>query len=321
MTNVWCVRAEYGRYANQFLNGEYAGIGWIRNQDLSSITDREELRKLYRANDPEDSAGRVGANVGQIHRFLVEMQAEDYIVVPDIDRSKLYYGRIQSVPFYEPAPTDGCPFPHRRRVSWEPHPLNRKELSMPLQYALRAQMTVFAIKHREDFLIAIGAADPAQQPAALRYNAYEVVLEHILALDSQEFETLIGQLLTAIGFDDPEVTPPTGDGGVDVTGDLNVSGLATIKIFVQVKRYSLGARVTANTVKQLRASIPQTGQGAFITTADYQKSAFDIASEPGFPPIGLINGNQLVDLLVEHWSSIDPEFREQLGLKPGLVQA
>jgi len=35
----------------------------------------------------------------------------------------------------------------------------------------------------------------------------------------------------------------------------------------------------------------------------------------------LINGRQLVDLLIEHWSDIPPEFRERLGLKPGLVRA
>jgi hypothetical protein len=31
-------------------------------------------------------------------------------------------------------------------------------------------------------------------------------------------------------------------------------------------------------------------------------------------------GRQRVDLLVEHWSDIPPEFRERLGLKPGLVR-
>ena len=40
----------------------------------------------------------------------------------------------------------------------------------------------------------------------------------------------------------------------------------------------------------------------------------------GFPRIGLINGRQLVDLLVEHWGDIPPEFQERLGLKPGLVR-
>jgi hypothetical protein len=37
--------------------------------------------------------------------------------------------------------------------------------------------------------------------------------------------------------------------------------------------------------------------------------------------IGLVNGYQLVDLLVEHWSDIPEEFKNRLGLKPGLVRS
>jgi restriction system protein len=74
-------------------------------------------------------------------------------------------------------------------------------------------------------------------------------------------------------------------------------------------------------VRELRQAIPFGGQGAFITTADFQKNAHDIALEANFPRIGLVNGRQLVDLLVEHWAAIPPEFRERLGLRPGLVPA
>ena len=90
--------------------------------------------------------------------------------------------------------------------------------------------------------------------------------------------------------------------------------------FVQAKRYKLGSKISANTVKHLRSSIPSQGQGAFITTADFQASAAEIALEPGFPRIGLINGRQLVDLLIEHWNDIPSEFQERLGLQPGLVK-
>ena len=81
-----------------------------------------------------------------------------------------------------------------------------------------------------------------------------------------------------------------------------------------------GAKVSANVVKQLRQAIPFDRQGAFITTAGFQNATADVALEPGFPRIGLINGRQLVDLLVEHWNDIPREFQERLGLKPGLVR-
>jgi restriction system protein len=44
-----------------------------------------------------------------------------------------------------------------------------------------------------------------------------------------------------------------------------------------------------------------------------------VALDPNIPRIGLINGRQLDDHLVEHWNDIPKEFQERLRLKPGLV--
>lgn len=90
-------------------------------------------------------------------------------------------------------------------------------------------------------------------------------------------------------------------------------------MFVQAKRYKLGTKIRATIVKQLRRAIPFGGQGAFITTAEYQNDARDVAIQDGFPRIGLIDGRQLVDLLVEHWENIPADFRNRLSLKPGLI--
>ena len=101
---------------------------------------------------------------------------------------------------------------------------------------------------------------------------------------------------------------------------MNIANLAKVKVFVQAKRYKRDKRIPASVVRDLRKAIPFGGQGAFITTADYQAAAADVALEAGFPRIGLINGRQLVDLLIEHWAEIPAEFQERLGLRPGLVR-
>jgi restriction endonuclease Mrr len=94
-----------------------------------------------------------------------------------------------------------------------------------------------------------------------------------------------------------------------------------VKVYVQAKRYKQGNKISANTVRQLRQAIPSHSQGAFITTSEFQNAAAEVATETGFPRIGLINGRQLVDLLVEHWDDIPSDFRDLLGLRPGLVLA
>jgi len=157
--------------------------------------------------------------------------------------------------------------------------------------------------------------------ASNAYDSYKGVLDQILQLTPNEFEILVGYLLTAVGFDGSQVTGKPGDGGVDATGILSVAGLAEMKIYVQAKRYKSDGVVRTRDVKELRSSIPNGAQGGFITTANFPKAAFGIANDPGFPHIGLINGHQLVDLLVEHWDDIPQEFQERLGLKKGLVRA
>lgn len=323
MKTVWCVRAENGQFAKQFVEGGYIGIGWLRNFDASHVRTREELYPVYKQAHPNDTSKLViGQQVGQIARFLLEIKAGDYVITPAADSEKLHYGVVSDDPsyYFEPHPADGCPYIQRRKIAWAKKTLSRGEFSVPFQNTIRSSLTVFYVSRQEEFLATVGeAVQPKATPDA--YDPYAVVLNQILELDAGEFEVLVGHLLTALGFEGSEVTGKPGDGGVDATGELNVFNLAKVKVFVQAKRYAVGTKISASVVKNLRQAIPFGGQGAFITTASYQPAAAEVALEPGFPRIGLINGHQLVDLLVEHWNDIPEEFRERLGLKPGLVIA
>ncbi len=137
-------------------------------------------------------------------------------------------------------------------------------------------------------------------------------------MTAKEFEILITHLLTALGFE-AKHTGKVGDEGVDATGELDLYGIAKINLYVQAKRYKLGAKIKANTVRALRQNIPSGAQGTFFTTADFQNAALKVAVEPGFPRIGTINGEQLVDILSEKWEELPEEIRTKLGLKRGLV--
>ncbi|MEJ7810681.1 MAG: restriction endonuclease [Gemmatimonadaceae bacterium] len=321
MTNVFCVRAEFGLYTKHFVNGGYVAIGGIQDTDLSTVAVREELYPLYKAAHPEDTSNVViGQAVGQLARFLVEMRVDDYVITPAADTEWLHYGKLTGNPSYNHAAgDDGCPYRHRRRVDWAKDRLRRGDLSVPFQNTIRSSLTVFAVSQKDEFFTAIGQAGLVGTPPATAYDAHRVVLDQVLQLDDKEFEVLITHLLAALGFESTEHTGKTGDGGVDATGELNVANLAKVKVFVQAKRYKQGTRIPVSTVRQFRQAIPFGGQGAFITTADFQKSAKDVASEPGFPRIGLVHGRQLVDLLIKHWDDIPTEFRDRLGLRQGLV--
>jgi len=318
---VHCVRASYGLYTQHFLKGGYAAIGWLDKVDLSDITSREQLKPLYKKAHPEDTSNIViGQQVGQIGRFLLEIKGGNYIITPAHDTEFIYYGVVEPNSYYLSDGADGCPFVHRKKVKWHSKPIQRSQFSVPFQNTIRSSLTVFSISHKKNFFTTIGKPNlvpKEEQKAEVDY--YTSILHRILELDAREFEILITHILDALGFEGSEHKGKVGDGGVDATGELNVANMAKIKLFVQAKRYKLGSKISANVVKALRANIPTGGQGAFITTAGYQKKAKEIAIAPGFPRIGLIDGKQLVDILAEHWEEIPNEFKDKLGLKVGLV--
>jgi restriction system protein len=263
----------------------------------------------------------VGQQVGQISRFLHELQIGDYVLTQSVNSDHIHYGIVESDYYYQPNQNDACPFFHRRKVKWIAE-IARDTFSVPFQNTIRSSLTVFYVSQSINFYTVIGKPELAPQKTKVFENNYHMaILEKLMELDAKEFELLITHLLAALGFEGAEHTGKPGDGGVDATGEINIAGMAKVKIFVQAKRYQPDSVIRSTVVKALRQSIPRDGQGAFITTAQFDKHCKEIAFDSNFPRIGLINGNQLVDLLTEHWSDIPEEFQKKLGLKIGLVIA
>ena len=324
MPNVWVVRADGGQYTQACVDGGFTGIGWEDVGDLTDVADKAQLSTIYAAQaQPEEGKGTIDTNVSTIWRFLDAIKARDWIITPAQRRRDLRYGKVVGDYCWVAEP-DGSIIPrHRRDVEWSAGVLDRHSLSLAFQYTLYSPLTVFNVRHVNEFLEKIGEPVPISQTVVSpseRTKPYELAIERILTLSPTDFEHLVGYLLTAIGFD-IEVTRPVADGGVDFRGTLNVSNAAQINITGQVKRYQRGSKITARPIRDLRGRIPIGEQGTFVTTSDYTKDARSVAEQDGFARVGLINGEQLVDLLTQHWPDIPPEFRDALGLKPILVPA
>lgn len=113
-----------------------------------------------------------------------------------------------------------------------------------------------------------------------------------------DFEKLIGQLLGAIGFEEVNVTGRSGDGGIDVRGTLVVGDVISIRMAVQVKRWK--QNIQAPVIQQVRGSLGTHEQGLIITVSDFSSGARDEAERANAVPVALMNGDQLVALLVEN---------------------
>ena len=125
------------------------------------------------------------------------------------------------------------------------------------------------------------------------------VLKRLIAMGATEFEHFVSELLAKVGFEELKVTPPSKDGGIDVRGVLVVGEVIRTKMAVQVKKWNKG-NVQAPHIQQVRGSLGTHEQGLIITTSDFSKGAKDEATRPDAVPVALMNGEQLVVLMVQH---------------------
>ena len=99
-------------------------------------------------------------------------------------------------------------------------------------------------------------------------------------------------------FEDVAVTRASGDGGIDVRGTLVVGDVIKTKMAVQVKRWK--NNIQTPVVQQVRGSLVAHEQGLIITTSDFSTGARQEAEQPDKTPIALMNGEQMVNLLIEY---------------------
>lgn len=127
----------------------------------------------------------------------------------------------------------------------------------------------------------------------------EYLRKKLSEMSSQQFEYLVSDLLEALGYEDIVVTSLTNDKGVDVTGVIE-NGITSIKEVIQVKK--LSSNVQRTVLDSLRGSLHRFDavKGTIITLSDFSKGAKEAAFEKGAAPITLINGNKLIELLIQN---------------------
>jgi len=126
----------------------------------------------------------------------------------------------------------------------------------------------------------------------------EALLDFLRSTDPVEFEHLVGELFNAMGAESVTVTPQSGDGGVDVRGTLLAGGAIPIQIAAQVKRWK--DNVGSPVVNEIRGSLGLHDFGLVVTTGRFSTGAKQAAQIKDRKPITLIDGDELVNLMVEH---------------------
>lgn len=169
----------------------------------------------------------------------------------------------------------------------------------------------YMAKHRAERatkrLQAASESTDADEDVADTEDWKEKLLEHMLAMSASGFERLAQRLLRAAGFINTTVTGRSGDGGIDGVGVYRLS-LVSFPVFFQCKRYK--GTVGPDKVRDFRGAMAGRGdKGLLITTGAFTREAKSEATRDGAPPIDLIDGEQLCELLKKHQLGVRTEER------------
>lgn len=172
------------------------------------------------------------------------------------------------------------------------------KLTLEQARAIRSKwVRIFQEQRRAEEHLSESAADQVAEVAVPTPTNYRTeVLELLLSLPPSGFERLSQRLLREAGFIQVVVTGKSGDGGIDGFGTLQINALVTFKVLFQCKRYK--GSVTPSQVRDFRGSMAgRADKGLIITTGTFTAEARREATRDGVPPIELVDGEKLVDML------------------------
>lgn len=171
-----------------------------------------------------------------------------------------------------------------------------------ISYSITDKGLAYLQKHADNIIgriITTRQSELQKLASSITKESQEKLADFLSTIDPYKFEHLIRLLLEEMGYNNVTVTAPSNDKGVDVIADIEL-GISSVREVVQVKRHS--GSINRPVLDQLRGSLHRfkAMRGTIITIGTFSPGAKIAALEPGAPPITLIDGNKLIDLLVQY---------------------
>lgn len=325
-TIVWGIHmgAHVGSYP---IEQNYVAIGWEVLGDLSQLPkDRNAIKEQVLSAYPDVKPGAIPVWAGVLYRFINEISIGDFVVYPSKSDRLVNIGKIVSHYYYETNVKDN--YPNRRKVEWLGH-FPRDQFSQAALYEIGSAVTLFTVKnYKNEFLKALNPSldssldqeievseDDDSITSEASSKASETTSDFIIKrlknnLSAYDFEHFVAHLLECMGYY-ARVTDQSGDGGVDVIAHRDELGFEPPIIKVQCKQITgTSGDPDAN---QLLGTIGDGEYALFVNLGSFSKQAK--ATERNKSKLRLIDGEQLVELVLENYAKLAPRYRAILPLK------
>jgi len=318
---LWGIHAGRTGDASQlFLKNKLIGLGWERIGDLSKVlATREAFKEVVLKAYPERPSA-VPNNAGQLFRFIHEMKNGDWVIFPDKTTRNIHIGQIEADYVYDPKKSDS--YPHQRTVKWQQKYYSRTQFSQGALHEIGSAMSFFQVKnYAEEFRAAILGEKISATPimadeaiASVSEDTEETTRDFILKtlaqdLKGEALEGFVKHLLECMGYHVRFTRK--NEPAVDLIAHRDHLGLEPPIIKVQVK--SGEGTVSHNDVSSLNGILSDREFGLFIALGSY--STESRRYEINRPNFRLIDGPELVDLILEHYENFDSRHKGILPLR------
>jgi restriction system protein len=319
---VWGIHAgKTGDAETLFFKKNVVALGWEKLGDPSTIkSDRESFKAKMAEAYPEMKPGALPVAAGQVFRFIHELRVGDVVVYPSKNDRQIHIGIIEGD--YKYSPSIGMGYPNIRPVKWSKS-LPRTLFTQGALYEIGSAMSFFQVKtYADEFLSALeGEIKPIETEiedesvayvvSDIEQNTRDFIVKRLSQqLKGHPFSHFIAHLLERMGYQ-TRVSPEGPDGGIDIIAHKDELGFEPPIIKVQVK--SRDGNTSDPEVSALYGKIGSGEFGLFISLGSFTKQAKNFATSKS--NLRLIDGDELVNLILHHYEEFDSRYKGLLPLK------
>jgi restriction system protein len=305
----------------EFESRSLVAVGWEELGDVSDVRSYEEMKARFNSTDEysEHNSRRIAQNAGQVNRFALEMEEGHLVLSYDKTEREYLIGKVTSG--YEWKPSDRPPgYPHVRRVEWE-DTVSRDEFTTSTKNTLGSTLTVFSLDDCIDEITGVLSGETPDESEddedtvpfvdEVENQADELISDILANMDPFVFEELVAAVLRAMGYH-AKKTRDSQDRGIDVVAHPDSLGFESPYIKAQVKRQQ--SKVGSPDMRAFTGTLGKGERGLFVSTGGYTSEAQD-AARNAEQRVTLIDRDEFIDLLIQHYDDLESEYQATVPLK------
>ncbi|SRR6266702_5740631 len=304
-----------------FLKKNRIALGWVATGDIGKWkATREAFKEKIGETYPDKTAAGTVNSAGQLYRFAHELAVGDLVVYPSKRDRQIHIGEVTGGYEYRPDMEPG--YPQTRTVKWLKH-VPRTRFSQGALHEAGAAMSFFQIKtYADEYISALEGTTPETVPvskdetvgivaAEIDETTKDFVLKRLAQeLKGHPFADFVAHLLNKMGYR-TRVSPEGPDGGIDIVAHEDELGFKPPIVKVQVK--SSEDSVGDPVVSALYGKVSTGEFGLLVTLGSFTNQAKNFAKSKS--NLRLIDGDDLVELVLQHYDQFDSRYKGLIPLK------